>query len=70
MAAAVSRQRTIGLETMPRSGSPASRSPSRATCSRPRSSSRTPGDRPASTPAVLAVVRPCLTKMTVAMAPE
>ena len=66
-ASAVCRQRSSGLDTTAASGSTASpgrgrRPPAAA----PTSSSWTPGVRPASTPAVLAVERPCRTRRTVA----
>ena len=44
-------------------GVPSSRVTSAAACSRPVSSRATPGVHPASTPAVLAVDRPCLMRM-------
>jgi hypothetical protein len=66
MARAVWRQRSSGLVTTATSGTAASRSAVRSACSRPVSSSRTPAARPARTPEVFAVVRPCRTRITVA----
>src|SRR5215510_4866529 len=66
MARAVCRQRSSGLVTTATRGTTDSRSAVRSACATPVSSSRTPAVRPARTPEVLAVVRPCRTKITVA----
>ena len=67
-ARAVCAHRSRGLATTAATGTAATRSPVRAACSRPWSSRLTPGVRPASSPVALAVVRPCRTRSTVAMA--
>src|SRR5690625_524463 len=67
IACAVWRQRTSGLDTTRTRGTAARRVPVRTACSRPVSSSSTPGVRPARTPLTLAVLRACRTRMTVAM---
>ena len=67
IAFAVWRHRSSGLVTTAASGMAASRSPTLAACCSPSASRTTPELRPASTPALFAVVRPCRTRITVVM---
>src|SRR6185312_11230194 len=69
MSCAVSRQRSSGLDTTPTRGTAASRSPARAAWSRPASSRLMPRALPASSPEAFAAVRPCRTRITVAIKP-
>ena len=68
-ARAVSRVRSSGLVTTAASGTGSSRAPTASACPRPISSRWTPGVQPARTPPAFAGVRPCRTRITVAMAP-
>ena len=67
MCRAVCAHRSSGLETTATRGTTARRCAVRMAWPVPASSSSTPGVRPASRPDTFAVVRPCLTRMTVAM---
>src|SRR5689334_13806571 len=69
-ARAVSWQRSSGLLTRSARGTTASRSPARSAWVRPRSSRWTPAVRPARVPEALAEVRPCRSRIRVAMAPS
>src|SRR6187551_2148396 len=68
MIRAVCRQRARGLEMTATRGTPASRSAARSAWVCPTASRFTPEARPVRMPATLAVLRPCRTRMTVAMA--